>query len=60
MFCLLSLLLSFLQSPKKNKLNISEFYKDSITFQTNIMHTPTIFDQTDRTGTLARYDGAGP
>ena len=24
------------------------------------MHTPTNFDQTDRTGTLARYDGAGP
>src|SRR4051795_11398554 len=24
------------------------------------MHTPTNFDQTDRSGTLARYDGAGP
>ena len=26
------------------------------------MHTPTIFDQTDRTGTARalRYDGAGP
>src|SRR3954449_8852764 len=42
---------------KKNKLNISEFYKDSITFRTNIMHTSTNFDQTDRTGPLVRYDG---
>ncbi|GBB96017.1 hypothetical protein RclHR1_26600004 [Rhizophagus clarus] len=24
------------------------------------MHTPTIFDQTDRARTLARYDSAGP
>ncbi|PKK57497.1 hypothetical protein RhiirC2_797914 [Rhizophagus irregularis] len=24
------------------------------------MHTPTIFDQTDRTRTFTRYDGAGP
>ncbi len=29
---------------KKNKLNISKFYKDSITFQTNIMHTLTNFN----------------
>ena len=46
-------------STGKNKLNISEFYRDSITFRTIIMHTPTIFDQTDRSGT-ARYDGTGP
>ena len=49
----------FFVSIEKNKLNISEFYRDSITFQTNIMHTPTIFNQTDRSGT-ACYDGAGP
>src|SRR6266536_5975671 len=24
------------------------------------MHIPTIFDQTDRSGTLARYDGVSP
>jgi len=49
-------------SSRKNKLNISEFYRDSITFQTNIMHTPTIFDQTDRSGTAPalRYNGASP
>ncbi|PKK58991.1 DNA/RNA polymerase [Rhizophagus irregularis] len=46
-------------STGKNKLNISEFYRDSITFRTIIMHTPTSFDQTDHSGT-ARYDGAGP
>src|ERR1043166_9286601 len=52
----------FLYLLKKNKLNISEFYKDSITFRTNIMHTPTISDQTDRsrTGLTLHYDGAGP
>src|ERR1044071_2478111 len=52
----------FFISIEKNKLNISEFYKDSITFRTNIMHTPTIFDQTDRsrTGLTLHYDGAGP
>src|ERR1044071_5435104 len=49
----------FFISIEKNKLNISEFYRDSITFQTNIMHTPTIFNQTDRSGT-ACYDGADP
>src|ERR1044071_9888074 len=50
----------FFISIEKNKLNISEFYRDSITFRTNIMHTPTNFDQTDRSGALARYDGANP
>src|ERR1043166_2406522 len=52
----------FFVSIEKNKLNISEFYRDSITFQTNIMHTPTIFDQTDRSETASalRYDSTGP
>ena len=52
----------FFVSIEKNKLNISEFYRDSITFRTNIMHTPTIFDQTDRTGTTPAlcYDSANP
>src|SRR3954454_22283542 len=45
-------------STGKNKLNISEFYRDSITFRTNIMHTPTIFDQTS--GPLIYYNGAAP
>ena len=48
----------FFASIKKNKLNISEFYSDILSFRTNNMHTPTIFDQTDHTRT-ARYDGAG-
>ena len=50
----------FFATIEKNKLNISKFYRDSITFRTNIMHTPTIFDQTDCTGTLACYDGTNP
>ena len=52
----------FFVSIEKNKLNISEFYRDSITFRTNTMHTPTNFDQTDRSGITPalRYDGAGP
>jgi hypothetical protein len=49
----------FFASIKKNKLNIFEFYRDSITFRTIIMHIPTIFDQTDRIRT-ARYNGASP
>src|SRR5581483_11510982 len=46
----------------KNKLNISKIYRDSITFRTNTMHTPTNFDQTDCTETAPAlcYDGAGP
>ena len=44
---LIILLCIFLHLLKKNKLNISEFYRDSITFQTNIMYTPTNFDQTN-------------
>jgi hypothetical protein len=56
--CQLSSLSFLFASTEKNKLNISEFYRDSITFQTNIMHTPTNFDQTVRIGPLARYDGA--
>ena len=48
----------FFATIEKNKLNISKFYRDSITFRANIMHTPTNFDQTDRSGT-ARYDSAG-
>src|SRR6266540_4593504 len=52
--------LSFLfASTKKNKLNISKFYRDSITFQINIMHISINFDQTDRIRT-ARYDDAEP
>src|SRR4051794_6523402 len=47
---------SFLHLSKKNKLNISEFYRDSITFQTNTMHILTNFDRR----TLVYYDGAGP
>src|ERR1043166_7649918 len=60
--CLLGCYTPLFTSSGKNKLNISEFYRDSITFRTNIMHTPTIFDQTDRSGTAPalRYDGAGP
>src|SRR5438045_3583592 len=44
----------------KKLINISEIYCDIITLPTVSMHTSTISDQTDRTGTLARYDGAGP
>src|SRR5262249_51755842 len=60
--CLSTCYVFFCIYRKKNKLNISEFYKVSITFRTNIMHTPTNFDQTDRSGTAPalRYDGAGP
>src|ERR1043166_10215455 len=40
----------FFATIEKNKLNISKFYRDSIIFQTNIMHTPINFDQTDHFG----------
>ncbi|GBB94832.1 hypothetical protein RclHR1_02420019 [Rhizophagus clarus] len=32
--------------------------KDSITFRTNTIHTPTNFDQTDRSGPLVYFNGA--
>uniref|UniRef100_U9TCS9 Replication origin-binding protein domain-containing protein n=1 Tax=Rhizophagus irregularis (strain DAOM 181602 / DAOM 197198 / MUCL 43194) TaxID=747089 RepID=U9TCS9_RHIID len=35
-------------------------YCDIISLPTVSIYTSTISDQTDRTGTLARYDGAGP
>ncbi|GBB89563.1 hypothetical protein RclHR1_01630001 [Rhizophagus clarus] len=38
----------------------SSTYLVSITFRTNIIHTPTNFDQTDHTGTLTRYNSTGP
>ena len=58
-YLFVNLLCIFLHLSKK-KLNISEFYRDSITFRTNIMYTPTNFDQTDhRTGPLTRYDSIG-
>ena len=52
----------FFASIKKNKLNIFKFYRDSITFQTNIMHTLTNFNQTDHAGisSLVYYDNANP
>src|SRR5581483_2635701 len=49
--CLLGCYTPLFTSSGKNKLNISEIYRDSITFRTNTMHTPTNFDQTDRTET---------
>src|SRR5438874_269340 len=51
----LSLLLHSLE--KKNKLNISDFYSNILSFRSNIMCAPTIFDQTDCFRT-ARYNSA--
>src|SRR5205823_10175953 len=42
---------------KKNKLNIFDFYSDILSFRSNIIHAPTIFDQTDRFRT-AHYNSA--
>src|ERR1044072_4472201 len=62
MICLLDCYMPLFTSSRKNKLNISEFYRDSITCRTNIMHIPTISNQTDRTGIgpALCYNGAGP